>query len=257
MSLKRRFSRACLPILFFFLHDVLSLPLLLSRPLALLSLSPRTCVPSSPARSRLPSIGFSPFRLLLIAFAATPLTGVSGRGESLLRPLTSHDSGNLAFALFFRHDGFLRPMRVDFFLIHTRACVHPPCIKVSSQSSGFFYHDNVPGYFRVYLSVVLSPPCFIAPSFLTRFSARYQFAHRVFSYHFTCHLACFPSDTLLPFSPSSSPTCVCCFCAPSRAASVRSIYGVFTFSRGSSPLHHVCSRVGYYFFIALNFLLHI
>jgi len=56
------------------------------------------------------------------------------------------------FALFFQYDGFLRSVRVDFFLIRSRIRVHPPCIKVSSRSSSFFYHDNVPGYFRVYLS---------------------------------------------------------------------------------------------------------
>lgn len=174
MSLKRRFSCSSrlahvFQFFFFFFFAMRSpAPLAFSRPS--FPLSPRTCVPSSPAR--LPSIGFSSFRLLLIALAATPLTGVSGRADSLLRPLTSHGSGNLAFALFFRYNGFLRPVRVDFFLIRTRARVHPPCIKVSFRSSGFFYHDNVPGYFRVYSSTVLFSPCFIAPSCLTCFCTR-------------------------------------------------------------------------------------
>lgn len=69
---------------------------------------------------------------------------------------------------FFGHGGFLRPMRVDFFLIRTHIRVRPPCIKVSSRSSGFFYHDNVPGYFRVYLSASSSFPLVLSPtSFLT------------------------------------------------------------------------------------------
>lgn len=270
MSLKRRFSlllspRACLPILFFFFFSRCALvpsptPLAFSRPS--FSLSPRTCVPSSPARSQLPSIGFSSFRLLLIALAATPLTGVSGRANSLLRPLTSHDSGNLAFALFFRYNGFLRPVRVDFFLIRTRACVHPPCIKVSFRSSGFFYHDNVPGYFRVYFSTVLFSPCFIVPSCLTHVSAHdisWYIAYSGIISRVISHVPRMVFSLALPLpSPLlTSPTCVRTFCALLRAASVRSIYGVFTFSRGSSPLHHVCSRVGYCFPIAPNFLLHI
>lgn len=160
--------RACLPILFFFSSRC---ALLVPCP----SLAPSRTSFSflenlrsvfARARSQLPSIGFSPFRLLLIAFAATPLTNVTGRADSLLaRPLTSHDSGNLAFALFFGYDGFLRSMRVDFFLISTRARVHPPCIKVSFQSSGFFCRDNVPGYFRVYLSILSPSPPFYCSIF--------------------------------------------------------------------------------------------
>lgn len=161
---------------------------------------------------------------------------------------------------FFRYDGFLRPVRVDFFLIRTRARVHPSCIKVSFRSFGFFYHDNVPGYFPACISSPSSfPPCFIAASFLTHFCTRYQFAalHILVLFHMSSRV--FPRVILflsLPFFPTVPSLFFCALRCP-RAASVRSIYRVFTFSRGSSPLHHVCSRVGYYFPIAPNFLLHI
>lgn len=168
---------------------------------------------------------------------------------------TSHDSGNLAFALFSDYNGFLRSMRVDFFLISTRARVHPPCIKVSFRSSGFFCRDNVPGYFRVYLSILSSSPFVLLLHLFLHVSASDITLYIVYSCIISrvtsrvSRIIFFLSRHL--FSQSS-------FFAPlSHAATVRSIYGVFTFSRGSSPLHHVCSRVGYYIPIASNFLLHI
>lgn len=211
MFLKRHFSCfSHLTYVFqffsFFLRDALPFPLLHS-----LSLSPRTCVPSSPARSQLSSIGFSPFRLLLIALAATPLTGVSGRADSLLRPLTSRQRQPCVRTFFFSVRRIFATMRVDFFLIRTRARVHPSCIKVSFQSSGFFYHDNVLGFFRVYLFTVFFSPCFIVASSLTYFCTVSVCTLYKFSYYFTCHLAYFPSDTfslpspLPPFLTCSTP----------------------------------------------------
>lgn len=232
--------------------------------LALPSLSPRTCVPSSAARSQLPSIGFSPFRLLLIALAATPLTGVSGRADSLLRPLTSQRQRQPCVrTFFFRHGGFLRSTRVDFFLIRARDRVRPPCIKVSFRSSGFFYHDNVPGYFRVYLpAVLLSPPFVLSPHLSFRVPAHDISLHGAYS-RIISHVISRVFRMIFFLSPPFSSTplpqrAFRSFCASPRAASaIRSIYGVFTFSRGSSPLRHVCSRVGYYFPVATNFLLHV
>lgn len=213
-----------------------------------------------------PQLDFLHFAYFLLLLAATPLTGVSGRADSPLRPLIpARQRQPCVRTFFFRHGGFLRPMRVDFFLIRTHTRVRPPCIKVSSRSSGFFYHDNVPGYFRVYLSplrppfpLVLSPTSFLTPVLR---AITVCTSHILVSFHMSSRV--FPrvmplSLLSLSLSPPFSPLkCVRSFCVPLGTASARSIYGVFTFSRGSSPLYHVCSRVGYYFPIAPNFLPHI
>lgn len=180
--------------LFFFLRDALSFPPLRSHPLALPSLSPRTCVLVLARAVAAPLNWIFPVSLTSYCTRCHSTYGCQrSRGFS---PPTSHLTRQrqpCVRTFFFRYDGFLRPVRVDFFLIRTRARVHPSCIKVSFRSSGFFFHDNVPGYFpRVSLHRSSFFPCFIAASFLTHFCTRYQFAHCIFSYYFTCHLACFP-----------------------------------------------------------------
>lgn len=129
--------------------------------------SPRreeTCVPRPRGRGS-PQLDFLHFAYFLLHSLPLHLR-VSAVARILPSDLSSRaTAATLRSHFFFRHGGFLRPMRVDFFLIRTHIRVRPPCIKVSSRSSGFFYHDNVPGYFRVYLSAVLLSPCFIADIF--------------------------------------------------------------------------------------------
>lgn len=175
-----------------------------SAPLSLALPSPRrgeTCVPRPRGRGS-PQLDFLHFAYFLLHSLPLHLR-VSAVARILpLRPLIPRDSGNLAFALFFRHGGFLRPMRVDFFLIRTHIRVRPPCIKVSSRSSGFFYHDNVPGYFRVYLSasssfpLVLSPTSFLTPVLRT---ITVRTSHIPVSFHMSSRV--FPR--VIPLSPLS------------------------------------------------------
>jgi len=179
--------RACLPILFyFFLRDALSYPLL------------RSLFPFPRNFSFLARAIAAPLNWIFpISFTSYYIRCHSTYGCQRSRefsPSTSHFTRQRqpCVRTFFSNDGFLRSVRVDFFLIRTRIRVHLPCIKVSSRSSGFFY-DNVPGYFRVYLSTTLFSPGFIV---LTCISTRYQLAHHIFSYHFTCHPVRFPSNTL-------------------------------------------------------------
>lgn len=106
--------------------------------------------------------------------------------SSDLSPRTT--AATLCSHFFFRYDGFLRSARVDFFLIRTRARVHPPCIKVSSRSSGFFYHDNVPGYFRVYLPTRRPP---------------FPLFYRIFPYSFLRAISVCTSHILVSFHVSS------------------------------------------------------
>lgn len=138
--------------------------------------SPRrgeTCVPRPRGRGS-PQLDFLHFAYFLLHSLPLHLR-VSAVARILPSDLSSRaTAATLRSHFFFRHGGFLRPMRVDFFLIRTHIRVRPPCIKVSSRSSGFFYHDNVPGYFRVYLSPPRPPfPLFYRQHLsLLRFSAR-------------------------------------------------------------------------------------
>lgn len=167
MSLKRRFScfsRLAHVFRFssFFLGDALWLPFPPPFPL---SPTGKLAFPRPRGRGS-PQLDFLHFAYFLLRSLPLHLR-VSAVARILPSDLSSRaTAATLRSHFFFRHGGFLRPMRVDFFLIRTHIRVRPPCIKVSSRSSGFFYHDNVPGYFRVYLSAPSSfPPCFIANIF--------------------------------------------------------------------------------------------
>lgn len=107
----------------------------------------------------------------------------------------------------------------------------------------FFYHDDISSYFRAYLtSLSAFLTSFYYCCVLTRFSTRYQFAHRIFLHDFrVIHYV--PNDNFL------SPMCVFTLFSPFSATflAMLSIYIVFAFSRGSSSFRHICSRVGYYF----------
>lgn len=266
MSLKRRFScfsRLAHVFRFssFFLGDALWLPF---PPLFPLSPTGKLAFPRPRGRGS-PQLDFLHFAYFLLRSLPLHLR-VSAVARILPSDLSSRaTAATLRSHFFFRHGGFLRPMRVDFFLIRTHIRVRPPCIKVSSRSSGFFYHDNVPGYFRVYLSAPSSfPPCFIANIFPYSGSPRDNSLRITYS-RIISHVisrvsssdASFSSLSLSLTPPFSPLKCVRSSCVPLGTASARSIYGVFTFSRGSSTLYHVCSRVGYYFPIAPNFLPHI
>lgn len=107
--------------------------LLLSRILSLSLpplISPRQFPPFISSHSRLPSIGFSTFRLLLIAVGSTPLTSVGGRAIS---SSTSPHTTTL-FAIFFTAE-WIFAIRKSGFLSDSHFAFHSPYIKVSSRSS--------------------------------------------------------------------------------------------------------------------------
>lgn len=150
----------------FFLSDARSFPPLRSSrsPLS----PPRTCVSSSPVRSRTPHNWIFP--ISLTSYCSLPLhLRVSAVARGFLpSDLSPHSTAaTLRSHFFFGYDGFLRPVwRVDFFLIRTR--IRPPmhqCVG-PGRPPGFFHRDNVPGYFRVYLP-----------------SPRPLFYRRIFPYH--------------------------------------------------------------------------
>lgn len=217
--------RACLPILFFFSWRCTLVPFPSLFPLP----DGETCVPRPRGRGS-PQLDFLHFAYFLLHSLPLHLR-VSAVARILPSDLSSRaTAATLRSHFFFRHGGFLRPMRVDFFLIRTHIRVRPPCIKVSSRSSGFFYHDNVPGYFRVYLStsssfpLVLSPTSFLTPVLRTITVCT---SHILVSFHMSSRV--FPR--VIPLSPSlslpppfSPLKCVRSFCAPLRTASARSIY---------------------------------
>lgn len=95
-------------------------------------ISPQQFLPFISSHSRLPSIGFSPFRLLLIAVGSTPLTSVSGR--TISSSTSSHTTAATLFAIFFTAERIFA-IRKSGFLSDSHFAFHSPCIKVSSRSS--------------------------------------------------------------------------------------------------------------------------
>lgn len=229
--------RACLSIPFlFFLSNAISFPP--SRP-SRSSLSPalRTYVPSSPARSRTPLNWIFPISLTSYCTRCHSTYGCQ-RSREDSSPLTSLDSGNLAFALFFRIRRIFATRVESGFLSdpysHSRSPSHASI--GPGRPPGFFHRDNVPGYFRVYLP---SP----RPLFYRRIFSYHRVSPRDITYsriisHVISRIS--PSDALsLPSPTVSSPLYVrSLFALYPVQLPVRSIYMVFTFSRGSSSLRH-------------------
>lgn len=138
VSLKRRFSRACLPILFFFLHDVLSLPLLLS----LFFLFPRELAFRPLPRGRgSPQLDFPRFAYFLLHSLHSTYGCQRSRGIS---PPTSHLTRQRqpcvrtffsARRIFATHEsGFLSDPYSLAFILHASKCRPSPVSSTTIMS---------------------------------------------------------------------------------------------------------------------------
>jgi len=130
VSLKQRFS--CFShfadVLQFFSFFFDALPFFFARTISLFSFS-ENFHPRPRGRGS-PQLDFPHFAYFLLHSLPLHLR-VSAVARILSSGLSPHTTA-ATFALFFQYDGFLRSVRVDFFLIRSRIRVHPPCIKVSS-----------------------------------------------------------------------------------------------------------------------------